>query len=401
MKHIFTKLQDAVKRSGAEAWVLYDFRKNNNLAWEILQLEPNAHCTRRWVVVIPAIGFPTKIVHQMEQAPLEHLPIHTVLYAGKDQWENALRETLAPYSVVAMEYSENNALPVVSKVDAGTIEHIRSLGTSVMSSADILQEFTAVLNEDQIATNAVTAGQLRNTVMNAFEMIANAVEAKETITEYDVQQYILSEFHRQELVTDSGPIVAIGQNASRPHYVPTFTETSTIGPDTVVLIDAWCKHRHPGSVYADITWVGYTGTDVPTDIAASFGVIVNARNAALNLVKERFAAKVPVYGYELDNACRNVVKGAGLESRFIHRTGHNITHEVHGPGANLDDYETHDTRRIIPGTSFSIEPGIYVENLLGLRTEIDVVITHSSEVLVPTEPIQQEILALGTNHWRT
>ncbi|MBU3678319.1 MAG: aminopeptidase P family protein [Candidatus Kapabacteria bacterium] len=399
MNALFSELQRSVATNNIDAWVLYDMRHSNELAWNILQLEPNAHCTRRWMVIVPAKGRPVKITHRMEQNPLAHLDIHAVVYDTRDSWERIVQEHLAPFTQVAMEYSPMGRLPVISKVDAGIVELIRSFGVEVVSSADMLQEFTSVLSEDQIAGACVAAGQLRETVMDAFGFIRKSIERKGRVSEYDVQSFIMSEFQRKGLTTDAAPIVAIGPNAASPHYAPTRLVSSDIEPEMVVLIDAWCRHDAPGSVFADITWVGYTGEVVPDDVESSFAIIRRGRDEALQLVRDRFASATPVSGFEVDRACRGVIDASGMGHAFIHRTGHNITTQVHGPGANMDDFETHDTRRILPGTSFSIEPGMYIPDVLGLRTEIDVIITHDQQVLVPSEPIQQRVLPLMSQGW--
>lgn len=394
MNHFLTEMQDAVAKNQLDAWVLFDFRRSNDLAWSVLQVDPSAHCTRRWMVIIPAHGRPVKITHRMEQDPLSHLSIDAELYDTRESWEHVIRQRLAPFKNVAMEYSPMGRLPVISRVDAGTIELIRSFGVDVASSADILQQFTSVLMQDQIAGACVAAGQLRETVMDAFCLIRDTIRRHGSISEYDVQSFIMSEFERKGLTTDSAPIVAIGPNAASPHYAPSRLRSSDIKADMVVLIDAWCRHDSAGSVYADITWVGYTAEVVPDDVESSFAIIRSGRDSALELVRERFRTGVPVAGYEVDRACRAVIEQSGMGHAFIHRTGHNITTQVHGPGANMDDFETHDTRRVLPGTSFSIEPGIYIPDLLGLRTEIDVIISHDAEVLVPSEPIQQRVIAI-------
>ena len=351
------------------------------------------------MVIIPAHGNPVKIVHRMEQHPLSHVTIAEKLYDTRQSWDDAVSEALSAFKTVAMEYSPMNAIPVTSKVDAGTIEFVRSLGIDVKSSADIAQEFTAVLSEQQLAGAAITGGQLRNIIMDAFGFIRKSILASTTITEFDVQQHILNNFRVHELVTDGVPIVAIGSNASSPHYAPSITNNSEINHEMVVLIDAWCKNASPESVYADLTWVGYTGAAIPEDLESSFDIIVKARNAALACVFERFHVGEPVYGYEVDNACRSVIETSGMGSAFIHRTGHNITTEIHGPGVNMDDFETHDSRQVLAGTSFSIEPGVYIPEVLGLRTEIDVVISRDGNPSVPSSPMQTTLLPLLADVW--
>lgn len=393
------KMQQAVREAGLDAWLLYDFRGSNFLAWSMLHLPPETHSTRRWMVCIPAHGEPTKIVHRMEQYPLGDVEAQLLIYDTHESWAEAVASVAKSGSTVAMEYSPMGALPVVSTVDGGTIELVRAGGATVVSSADLLQQFTAVLTEEQIATTSVTAGQLKACVFDGFKFIRERLMAEESVTEYEVQQYIVKALENKGLALDYPPIVAIGSNAANPHYSPTYAETALIAKNMVVVIDAWAKRNSPGAIYADITWVGYTDTFVPTDVASSFKVITAARDAAIDLVKTRFAAGEPVMGCEVDRACRAVVEKAGLGSAFIHRTGHNISTEVHGPGANMDDFETHDTRRILPGTTFSIEPGVYFPDSLGLRTEIDVVVGHDGTVTIPSEPIQHAIIPLLSDAW--
>ena len=392
--------QEQLVQQGIDAWMIYDMRGSNDLAWHMLDVPPDAHCTRRWAVIVPAKGRPVKVVHRMEQDPLRHIEIDSVLYHTRQSWIEALEHATKGYSTIAMEYSPMGAIPVVSKVDAGIVELMQSMGKSVVSSADMLQSFTSVLSQEQIAGAILTAGHLRETVMDAFAFIAECIQDQGSVTEFAVQQFILHEFARKHLVTDSAPIVAIGPNAASPHYAPSLLTTDVITKDCVVLIDAWCKHNSPGAVFADITWVGYTGQTVPHDVESSFGIICRGRDAAVELIRDRCAHAKPVFGWEVDRVCRDVIESSGMGDAFIHRTGHNITTEVHGPGANMDDFETHDTRRILSGTSFSIEPGVYIPDVLGLRTEIDIIIDHDGKPLIPTEPIQQHVLPLLSDGWR-
>ena len=400
MSFDLSTLQAAVKDSAADAWVLYDFRGMNDLAWTIADLPSDAHCTRRWVLVIPEKGHAVKIVHKLERHVLDHVKADERAYATHEEYDRVLRETLAPFKTVAMEYSPMNAIPVASKVDAGTIEHVRSIGCEVVSSADVAQRFTSVLSASQIAGASVTGGRLRDIMMDTFGFIRERLLDDETVTEYEAQQYLMERLREDELVTDSAPIVAIGRNAANPHYAPTITRSDQIQRDQVVLIDAWAKNDAPGSVYADLTWVGYTGVEIPTDVDRTFDIILKARDAALQLVQERFASGTPVAGFEVDRAARSVIDAAGLGSNFIHRTGHSITTETHGAGANMDDFETHDTRTVLPGSSFSIEPGVYFEDSLGLRTEIDVIVQPDGSIDVPSNPMQTGILPLLVDEWR-
>lgn len=393
-------LQRAVaSHAGIDAWVLYDFRKSNPLAWHMLDLDAETHCTRRWLVVIPAHGRIQKVVHKLETHTLAHVEAVEHTYATYQEYDAVLRTILGTYETVAMEYSPMNALPVTSYVDAGTIEHVRSLGVNVVSSANLAQQFTAVLTDQQRAGAALAGAELRAVIIDAFRLIATRLLDAEPVSELDVQQYILEQFAVRGMITDAAPIVAIGPNAANPHYAPSFTQSSMIGSNMVVLIDAWAKYDAPGSVYADLTWVGYTADLVPEDIANTFDVILRARDAALDLVTSRYTAGQDVAGCEVDRAARSVVDHAGLGHYFIHRTGHNITTVTHGPGTNMDDFETQDTRLVLPGTSFSIEPGVYIPGVVGLRTEIDVIVQSDGTVDVPSSPLQTRMIPLLATEW--
>lgn len=396
----FSALQSVIQRYELDAWVLYDFRGSNSIAWQLLGLPADAHCTRRWMIVIPAHGTPIKIVHAMEHLPLSHIEAQEVLYSRKEEWERAVQTHLAPYSTIAMEYSPNGELPVVSKVDAGTIEWIRSLGHTIVTSANLAQEFTAVWTDEQLSENLHTAEHLRSAMMYGFEFIRHNIMQKRSITEYDVQTAILERFAALHLITDFPPIVAVNGNAANPHYAPTAEEHSPIVHGDSVLIDMWAKTKNPTSTFADITWMGYVGETVPERLQTLFAAIRNARNAVVQECQRRLGNGQPVRGCDLDDVARAVVDSAGYGEYFFHRTGHNITTEIHGPGTNLDNYETSDTRLILPMTSFSVEPGIYIKGEVGLRTEIDVVITKDLRVLIPTEPAQTHILPLLAEGWQ-
>ncbi|MBL7998469.1 MAG: M24 family metallopeptidase [Candidatus Kapabacteria bacterium] len=377
-----------------DAWLLYDFRGSNSIAWKILNMPQHSHCTRRWAIVIPRSGSPKKIVHAIEQHTLSHLAWDEIVYSERSTWSDALRAALDGCSTVAMEYSPDCSIPVVSKVDAGTIELIRGLDKTVVSSADIAQHFQAVWSELQFTDNLTTATLLREAMMDAFDFLRQKCMKKAYVTEFDVQQNIVRFYQEHGLQSDSEPIVAIAKNASSPHYCPTPEINSPITIGDTVLIDMWAKSEMLGSTYADITWMAHCGTTVPERDALLFGIIRDARDAALSIVRERFSSGIKLYGYEVDDAARAVITNAGFGEYFIHRTGHNIGEETHGAGANMDNYETHDTREILRGTSFSIEPGIYIPNDIGLRTELDVVIDSAGNVLVPSEPTQDAIVAL-------
>ncbi len=389
------RIQLLLQEQNIDAWCLYDFRAMNSIAWKICGIDPHAHCTRRWAVIIPKIGEPVKVVSAIEAHTLEHLAMQERRYANAQEWSGAITHALSGSVTVAMEYSPFNALPVVSKVDAGTVEWIRSLGHTVVSSADLAQSFQAVWTQEQLEDNLKTAAIVRTAMMDAMQFIQQKIQRSQHITEFDVQQQIVRSFSENQLVFDSEPIVAIAANASSPHYAPQPDRNSPIGANDLVLIDMWAKGSQPWSTYADITWMCHTGSEATTEQQRVFDCVRDARNAALSLVRERFQHNLPLRGFEVDDAARGVISSAGFGEYFIHRTGHNIGEETHGAGANMDNFETHDERRILNGSSFSIEPGIYIPGIIGVRSEISVVIDFEGQVLVPSEPIQDELVILG------
>ncbi|GMV52453.1 MAG: aminopeptidase P family protein [Chlorobi bacterium] len=393
-------IQQILRAHGIDAWALYDFRGSNSIAWTTLNVAPEAHCTRRWMVVIPADGTVVKVVHSMEQHPLHHLDVAAQYYTTHQEWVSAVQQTLAPYKTLAMEYSPNGSLPVVSKVDAGTLEMVRGLGHTIVSSADISQYTTSVLSNVQLAGAAVTAGLLRDAMFEGFSLVRERLLANSTVTEYEVQQHILAELQSRGLETDGELIVAIGTNASSPHYAPTALTHSRIRPDMLLLLDCWARSSAPGSVWADLTWMAYTSDRIPEHNARIFDSVTQARDAAITLVQQRIEAQQIIKGCEVDNAARTSIIQSGFGAEFIHRTGHSITTELHGPGVNMDSYETDDTRQLLPGTTFSIEPGVYIAGKEGYRSEINIIIDHNNRVQIPSAPIQHGLLPLLAEDWQ-
>lgn len=388
----FARIQNILCEEGIDLWLLYDFRGCNSIAWQAAELAPETHCTRRWAIGIPAHGEPFKIVHAIEHFTLGNVSARQILYSNRDEWESIMREIVTSYPTVAMEYSTCNAIPTISKVDAGTIEFIRKCGGNIVSSADLVQKVYAVWSDSQLAENLeYTAPKLREAMFSAFDFIREKILNCISVTEYDVQQHILAVFDKSGLVTDSPPIVAVARNAASPHYAPSAEHFAVIPSDELVLIDMWAKSPKADSVFSDITWMCYTGAKVPQRYADIFSAVTGGRDAALDLVRLRFADGEVVAGYEVDLAARNYIGNRGYGKYFIHRTGHSITTETHGAGANMDNYETYDERRIISATSFSIEPGIYITNDVGMRSEISVIIMPDGDVITPSSPIQTEI----------
>lgn len=387
-------IQEALRELEAlDGWLFYDFRGSDPLSYRILLLDPTRHITRRWYYWIPATGEPIKLLHRIEPHVLDELPGQDQRYVSWEQQQACLSSLLKGRRRIAMQYSPLNAVPYLSRVDAGTIELIRSFGIEVVTSADLVQQFEAVWTDDQLASHRYATDALRRIVDEAFAHVASAITKGRELTEYGLQQFILSRIHDAGMTTSSAPIVAVDAHSADPHYGPVESGSSPITRDNVVLIDLWSKRTEPGSVYGDITWTGYTGKHVPSKQRMVFEQVRRGRDAAHLFVQERIAAGRFPFGWEVDDVCRNVIREAGYGDFFVHRTGHSIGEEVHGNGANIDNLETQDSRRLMPRTCFSIEPGIYLPGEFGIRSELDVYVSDR-EALVYGQPLQTEIVPL-------
>jgi Xaa-Pro aminopeptidase len=385
-------VQRALAQQGLDGWLWYDFQGANPIAQRLAGLSHGGHmATRRWFYLIPASGEPRGLVHMIEKHNLDALPGAKSAYAGRAQLESGLQTLLSGTRRVAMEYSPYGAIPYVSRVDAGTIELVRRHGVDVVSSGDLVQQFEAQWGDEGIASHRAAADKLYRIKDRAFETVASRVRDAVPTTEYDIQQLMWRWFAEEGLTSDAAPLVAAQENASDPHYTPDAARSRTIGPNELVLLDLWGKLTTAGAVFADISWVGYTGPDVPDEMRRVFATARDARDAAVNLVQDAARTGRDVRGFELDRAARGVIEAAGYGEYILHRTGHSLGQTVHGNGAHLDDYETHDERRLLPGTGFTVEPGIYLGRF-GVRTEINVVWTAAGPEV--TGPSQQEIVRL-------
>ncbi len=388
------EIQQAVRETdGLDGWLFYDFRVSDPLAYRVLKLDPTRHVTRRWYYWIPARGTAVKLMHKIEPHVLDGLPGGTLLYAGWEEQQEHLRRILRGVTHVAMQYSPMNAVPYISRVDAGTIELIRGLGIEIVTSADLVQRFEAVWDDRQLASHKHAAAKLRRIVDEAFAHVRRSITARKTVTEYDLQQFIMKRFDAYGLVTSSPPIAAVNAHSADPHYGPAPKGSARIKKGDLVLIDLWAKKAAARSVYADITWTGFVGAEIPARQREVFAIVRAARDAALNFVRSQVATGRFPCGWEVDEVCRTVIRKAGYSDRFVHRTGHSIGEEVHGNGANIDSFETKYGRRLMPRTCFSIEPGIYLPGEFGIRSELDVYVS-SREAHVFGQPVQQNIVPI-------
>jgi Xaa-Pro dipeptidase len=396
------EIQKALQTAKLDGWLFYDFRGSDPLAARILKLGEHASGSRRWFYYIPATGEPTKIVHSIERAKLDALPGQRVVYRGwEEQHALVARAIQGPAERqprnhvekrVAMQYSPKNDIPYISRVDAGTIELIRSFGVEIVTSAELVQQFEAVLSPEQKQSHVEASDKLHRVLMDAFAEIGRNIRAEKAISEYDIQQFIARRLDEEGMTREDG-IVAVNANAANPHYFPTKEAFSPIKRGDFVLLDIVSKLQKPGAICTDQTWTGFVGDTVPEEYVRIFNIVREARDAATEFVRKNVREGKRIHGAEVDDVSRGVIKRAGYGEQFTHRTGHSIGEECHGNGVNIDNFETRDSRFITAGVLFSIEPGIYLEGKFGVRSEIDVYVGEK-DIDVTGQPIQTEIVPI-------
>ncbi len=393
-------IQTALREAALDGWLFYDHHHRDPIAAGILGLDPRDHITRRWYYFIPAKGEPRKLVHRIEQGRLDSLPGAKTQYSSWQELHLGLENLLQNQKKIAMQYSPNNDIMYVSMVDAGTIEFLRGLGKQIVSSADLVSQFEAVLTKQQIASHKRAQKAIDEIVAEAWKEIARRLrpakgKKPQTFKEFDLMQWLGKAMRRQGLIWENGPDVSVNANTSDQHYEPTASHSSPIRKGDFLLIDIWGRQESsaasPNSVYYDITWTGVVGREPTEKEQLIFSTVRRARDAAIVAVEQAFAQNRPIRGFEADDAARSVIREAGFGEYFVHRTGHNITNEIHGPGAHLDNLETHDERRILPHTCFSVEPGIYLPEF-GVRSEVNM-LTAPGKAWV-TGRIQQELVRI-------
>jgi Xaa-Pro aminopeptidase len=384
-------IQAALRDANIDAWLFYDHHHRDPLAYGILGLDPAMHVTRRWFYLIPAKGEPSKLVHRIESGRLDTLPGNKVEYSSWQELDAALDAMLTGSTTIAMQYSPRNAIMYVSMVDAGTIERIREMGKIIVSSADLVSQFEAVLTDNQIATHYVAQEKIDRLLSDGWREMGSRARTSGT-DEFAMVEWLSEAMRREGLVWEHGPNVSCGPNSADSHYEPTAENSRPIRPGDFVLIDIWGKLPQPSAIYYDITWTGVVSRPPSDREQIIFATVTAARDAAITAVQTAYTAHNPIAGYEADDAARNVIRNAGYAEWFTHRTGHNIGPEIHGAGAHLDNLETHDVRLILPNTCFSVEPGIYFPGEFGLRSEISMITTHTQASV--TGRIQTALVAI-------
>jgi Xaa-Pro dipeptidase len=384
-------IQAELRASKIDGWLFYDHHHRDPIAAHVLGLSENGLSSRRWFYFIPAKGEPRKLVHRIEQGALDSLAGKKLVYSGWEELHKSLKKLLSGGKKIAMQYSPENNIPYIGLVDAGTVELVRKFGKKVLSSADLVQKFEASWTPEQEEGHRESGRRVDRITREAFARAASFVREGKPLTEYDLQAWIMEQFAANGLETFEPPIVAVQPNNGNPHYEPKQGASRPIRAGDLLLIDIFAKLQKPGSVYYDITWIGYLGERVPDSYAKIFRIVRQARDAAVDFVKESVAEGRTIQGWEVDRAARNVIRKAGYGKYFVHRTGHSIGQEVHGNGANMDGLETRDDRRIVPHTCFSVEPGIYVPEF-GLRSEVNVLVGEKDAGV--TGAVQDQILPL-------
>jgi Xaa-Pro aminopeptidase len=385
-------IQAALQSEQLDGWLFFDHHRRDPLAYRILGLSQELQPTRRWYYLIPASGEPRALVHRVEPHMLDALPGSKTFYSRWREQTSRLEELLAGARRIAMQFSPNCAIPYVAMVDAGTVELVRGTGVEVVSSADLVQSFEARWSDEQFESH-MRAGRLMDQLRGeAFDVVRDRLRNGVIVSEWDIRSFLLRRFRESGLITDHGPIVAVNANASDPHYEPSGERHSPIQKGDLLLIDMWAKLDAPEAVYYDITWTGFCGPEPPAAILNVFDVVTTARDKGVAFVQNGKAGGKVFCGYEVDDAVREHIDRRGYGDYFIHRTGHSIGTNVHGAGANMDNFETHDERRIVSRTCFSVEPGVYLPEF-GIRSEVNVYVGDHDAVV--TGEIQRELLRLG------
>lgn len=387
------KIQAALKSAGVDGWLFYDFHNRDVLAYRILGMDEKKLTSRRWFYLVPAEGEPRKLAHRVEPTKLDQLPGRKQMYLSWKELHRRLGELLKGTRRVAMQYSPENNIPYVSMVDAGILELVRATGVEVVTSADLVQTFEAVLDDEAYRSHLEAAGRIDRIRDEAFEEIGRRLRSGSAPTEYEIQQFIARRFTEDGMTCcEEYPIVGVNEHPANPHFEPTPENSYTMKAGDTLLIDLWAKMDRPGAIFYDITWCGFIGRgEIPPKYVEIFNTVRDARKTAVEFIRGRFEKGEPLHGWEVDDACRKVVADAGYGEYFVHRTGHSIGEEVHGNGVNIDNLETKDERRLVPGICFSIEPGIYFEGEMAARSEINVFITPAGEVTVAGRE-QEELL---------
>ncbi len=384
-------IQAALREQQMDGWLFYDHHGRDPLAYRVLGLPPAAHVTRRWYYFVPATGEPKKLVHRIEAGKLDVLPGAKSEYSSWQELEAKLEAVLSGQTRIAMQYSPRNAIMYVSMVDAGTVEMLRAMGKDVVSSADLISRFEAVLSTEQIASHYEAQRAIDSLLPEGWRWLRAELDAGRDVSEYRMQQWLAEAMRDEGLVWEHGPNVSVNANSANSHYEPTAERSRAIQDGDFLLVDIWGRKDRPGTTFYDITWTGVVGRAPSEREQTVFRVVTQARDAAIAIVQQAFASGRGIAGWEADASARAVIEAAGFGAAFTHRTGHNIATELHGSGAHLDNLETHDERLLLPNTCFSVEPGVYLDTF-GIRSEVNMVTSQTAAVV--TGRVQTELVRI-------
>lgn len=385
------EIQEKLIKEGLSGWLFYDFHKRNPLPYSILGIPTDLMFTRRWFYFVPKEGKPVKIVHPVEKNKLDSLEGEKIVYYGWKNLQEVLKKVLPKKGKIAMDYSPDCNVPYISYVDAGTMELIKSLGANIVSSQNLIQYFEARISKEGYKLHKEAQKKIDKILKETFDLIKKNLGK---IKEHEAQEFILKRFEEENLTCEGDPpIVGVEDHPADPHFSPTKENSYIIEKNQTLLIDLWAKVKHEEGIYYDITWCAYTGKNPPEKYIKIFDIVLKARDSAIDFIKKRFKEGKKVYGYEVDDVARKVVEEAGYGKYFVHRTGHSIGKNVHGNGVNIDNLETKDERKLEEGLLFSIEPGIYLEKEMAVRTEVNVFINYKGGVEITGE-IQRKLVLL-------
>jgi Xaa-Pro dipeptidase len=376
---LIESIQSELRVQGLDGWFFTSFRASNPIAEMLVRDNSAAFTTRRWFYFIPAQGEPVKLLHNIEPHSLDSAPGREVFYSRWQDWQEELRKALKGAKKIAAEYSPDGVIPAISRLDLGVGELISSLGIELVCSGDLVAKFTVTMTKEQYESHLRALDILERSIDYGFTLVKGSISSGKPIDEYTLQQNLLTFLEEHSLVTSSAPIAAVNANAADPHFEPKKEGSAVIKKGDVLLIDIWAKEKGEESIFADITWCGYVGKEVPPEVEKLFEIVMSARDAGIAKAQE--CGNRAVQGWEVDRAARDVIEKAGYGEFFPHRTGHSIFTEDHADGANMDDFETRDERRLLKGTMFSIEPGIYLKGKIGFRSEVNVFISEKGAVV--------------------
>jgi len=385
-----TEIQAALKDAGVDGWLFYDHHYRDPLGYRILGMPDDLHVTRRWFYYVPVAGEPKKLVHRIETGRLDTLPGTKAEYSSWQELEAGIEALLVGQTKIAMQYSPRNAIMYVSMVDAGTVELLRGMGKEIVSSADLVSQFEAVLTDEQIATHYAAGEKVDRVLAAGWQEMGRRVREQGGTSEFAIVEFLQEGMRREGLVWEHGTNVSCGPNSADSHYHPSAEMSLGIKKGDFVLTDIWARLDQPNSCYYDITWTGVVGREPTAREQSIFETVRDARDAAGALITAEFAAGRKIAGWQGDDAARDVIRAAGFGENFTHRTGHNIGNTLHGSGAHLDNLETHDERLILPNTCFSVEPGLYFPGEFGVRAEVNMIARQGKAEV--TGRIQRELV---------